>query len=378
MKVKQFVFCVAFIVFTINLSAQTGIGTTTPHASAKLEVNATNKGFLPPRVALTSGVDATTIPSPATGLLVYNTGNNAGLVAGYYYWNGTNWSTIATASGSGVSASYLRGSRSSGQTTGIAAGGTVIFTQVDNIAGQEMSLNTTTGQITLAAGRTYRLLAQVPNFQTSNADSRPQFAWYNETTGAYFGSSSASYSAGSTAGWGATGGLSQAIITTTVSTVISYRIVNPFNVSQLGGSGDFSLTGSYPWFDAQVISGNQPATPERVTKFVDAGNFVALDNIKATVTASGARGLSVAAVSTPFYCNIGATFGASGGGGGNAVYNNYVTTTPSGSWFGWGFGNAGDFATFLVNDTTNSRVYRISMSIGAGYVNNFISIERLF
>ena len=58
--------------------------------------------------------------------------------------------------------------------------------------------------------------------------------------------------------------MSEAIITTTVSTVISYRIVNPFNVSQLGGSGDFSLTGSYPWFEAQVISGNTPVTGQSV------------------------------------------------------------------------------------------------------------------
>jgi hypothetical protein len=81
--------------------AQTGIGTTAPHASAKLEVSASDKGFLPPRVTLTAATDATTIPNPATGLLVYNNGNNAGLAAGYYYWNGAVWTTIATAGGSG-------------------------------------------------------------------------------------------------------------------------------------------------------------------------------------------------------------------------------------------------------------------------------------
>jgi hypothetical protein len=41
------------IVVSINLHAQTGIGTTTPNASAKLDVYSTNKGFLPPRVSLT-------------------------------------------------------------------------------------------------------------------------------------------------------------------------------------------------------------------------------------------------------------------------------------------------------------------------------------
>lgn len=80
--------------------AQTGIGTTTPNASAKLEVAANDKGFLPPRIFLTGVYDQTTIPSPATGLLVYCKGD-AGLSAGYYFWNGNAWATIATAGGSG-------------------------------------------------------------------------------------------------------------------------------------------------------------------------------------------------------------------------------------------------------------------------------------
>jgi hypothetical protein len=255
MKRYILLFCVLFAVIA---NAQTGIGTTTPEASAKLDVYSTNKGFLPPRVTLTSGTDTTTIPSPATGLLVYNTGNNVGLVAGYYYWNGSSWATIATATGSGVSSSYVRGSRTTAQTTGLSANGLVAFTQVDQSAGQDISLNTSTGQITLAAGRTYRLQAQVPTFQTSASDARPQFGWYNETTGTYVGSSAAAYSGASSAGYGATGGLSDAVITTTTQTVVSYRIIQTFNTNQLGANGDFSATGSYPWFNIQVISGNLP------------------------------------------------------------------------------------------------------------------------
>ena len=254
---------IASLFFSMHISAQTGIGTTTPDASAKLDVSATNKGFLPPRVTLTSGTDNTTIPNPATGLLLYNTGNNAGLAAGYYYWNGTSWATIATASGSGVSASILRGSRSAAQ-TGLTNGGTVVFNQVDNTAGQDMSLNTSTGQITLAAGRTYRLMAQVPNYQTSSGDTRLQLAWYNETTGAYIGSSISSYPPQSGASYGTTGGLSEAIITTTTSTVVSYRIAQLSNATQLGGSSDFLSAGSFPWFEAQVISGNAPVTGQTV------------------------------------------------------------------------------------------------------------------
>lgn len=100
---------VVFLLLSVSQSfAQTGIGTTTPNASAKLEVYATNKGFLPPRVTLTSTTDATTIASPAEGLLVYNLGS-IGLQAGYYFWNGANWATIATGSiaGNAVSATDL-------------------------------------------------------------------------------------------------------------------------------------------------------------------------------------------------------------------------------------------------------------------------------
>ncbi len=99
---------VLFLLCTYYAEAQTGIGTTTPNASAKLDVYSTNKGFLPPRVTLTSTSDASTIASPAEGLLVYNLGS-VGLQAGYYYWNGANWATIATATsaGNGVTASDM-------------------------------------------------------------------------------------------------------------------------------------------------------------------------------------------------------------------------------------------------------------------------------
>ena len=97
---KRGIVIIALFLVFLSGKAQTGIGTTTPDASAKLDVSATNKGLLPPRVTLTSGSDTTTISSPATGLLIYNTGNNVALQAGYYYWNGSSWATIATALGS--------------------------------------------------------------------------------------------------------------------------------------------------------------------------------------------------------------------------------------------------------------------------------------
>ena len=98
---------ILFSLASFDLYAQTGIGTLTPDASAKLEVASTKQGFLPPRLTLTGTNDVTTIKNaagtsiiPATGLLIYNTAsfgtapNN--VVPGYYYWNGTVWIQIAS------------------------------------------------------------------------------------------------------------------------------------------------------------------------------------------------------------------------------------------------------------------------------------------
>ncbi len=99
-SMKRYILFIVGLLSSMQVIAQTGIGTTTPHASAKLDVSANNKGFLPPRVTLTSATDISTIPSPAEGLLVYNLGS-VGLQAGYYFWNGANWATIATGTNAG-------------------------------------------------------------------------------------------------------------------------------------------------------------------------------------------------------------------------------------------------------------------------------------
>jgi hypothetical protein len=95
------------ITFFRNVNAQTGIGTTSPNAAAKLDVSSSTKGFLPPKVALTAtnsfdpitGLSGSTALATAAGLLIYNTAtagtapNN--VVPGYYYWNGTTWVQIS-------------------------------------------------------------------------------------------------------------------------------------------------------------------------------------------------------------------------------------------------------------------------------------------
>lgn len=87
--------------FIITAQGKVGIGTITPDPSSALDLRATDKGALFPRVALLSDTDAITIPSPAKGLMVYNTNPSAVLPEGLYINSGTNllpsWKTFAFA-----------------------------------------------------------------------------------------------------------------------------------------------------------------------------------------------------------------------------------------------------------------------------------------
>jgi len=77
--------------FVAKDNGSVGIGTASPDLSALLDITATNKGLLLPRVALNSVSDQTTVSSPATGLIVYNTGTGGLTGKGFVYWNGTEW-----------------------------------------------------------------------------------------------------------------------------------------------------------------------------------------------------------------------------------------------------------------------------------------------
>ncbi len=93
------------VLFSVQVFAQTGIGTTTPDASAKLDVSSSNKGFLPPRVALTATNSASPVTNPANGLMVFNTVTAGSspfqVVPGYYYWDGVGlkWVSLSTTVG---------------------------------------------------------------------------------------------------------------------------------------------------------------------------------------------------------------------------------------------------------------------------------------
>ena len=65
---KQFFTFLAAVVFTATTSAQVGIGTTTPDASAALDITSTTGGLLVPRM---TAVQRDAITSPAQGLIIF-------------------------------------------------------------------------------------------------------------------------------------------------------------------------------------------------------------------------------------------------------------------------------------------------------------------
>jgi hypothetical protein len=88
---KKIYLLALFLLSGVTFSQNIGINTTgaLPDNSAMLDVVSTNKGVSFPNVALTSETDAATVPSPKTGLMVYNTNAAMPCGAGLYFNNGT-------------------------------------------------------------------------------------------------------------------------------------------------------------------------------------------------------------------------------------------------------------------------------------------------
>lgn len=83
----------SFIGSTRAQTSNVGIGTTSPDASALLDLTSTSRGFLVPRMI---EAQKYAIAAPATGLMIYqtttqDTGTYAGQTACFWYYNGGRW-----------------------------------------------------------------------------------------------------------------------------------------------------------------------------------------------------------------------------------------------------------------------------------------------
>jgi hypothetical protein len=133
---KVFLILLSFVI-SIQVYGQTGIGTTTPNASAKLEIASTDKGLLIPRMTSTQKGNIT---SPANGLLIYQTDG----VVGFYVNTGTSASPTWTRINidwvrTGNDIAYTAGNVS---TTGTLTGGN---SSTSSISGFGANINTQSG-----------------------------------------------------------------------------------------------------------------------------------------------------------------------------------------------------------------------------------------
>ena len=102
--IKHFLFF-AGLLLSMQVIAQTGIGTTSPDPSAKLHVSATDKGFLPPRM---TSSQRTSISSPAVGLQVFDITTNS-----IWYYDGASWiNTISVSTFGDVKTGFQSGDHS--------------------------------------------------------------------------------------------------------------------------------------------------------------------------------------------------------------------------------------------------------------------------
>jgi len=119
---------VLLLVNITKVSAQVGIGTSTPDASAALEITSTNQGFLPPRM---TAAQRDAISNPAEGLVVYCT--DCGLDGELLVYSGNHFKrmdgTLATTKNTYTTLGYLYGESPEddfGTSTAISADGTII------------------------------------------------------------------------------------------------------------------------------------------------------------------------------------------------------------------------------------------------------------
>ncbi|MFK5855286.1 MAG: hypothetical protein QM503_04080 [Bacteroidota bacterium] len=150
--IKLLSLSILIFVYSNCALAQIGIQTDTPDGSSVLDIVSSDKGLLIPRVSLTSNLSSSSpVTSPATGLLIYNSGSSQ--EHGFYFWTGTNWKMLKPQESGEVqgpsSSTDNAIARFDGTSGNIIQNSSVILDDAGNITGVN---NITTAGFTMTTG----------------------------------------------------------------------------------------------------------------------------------------------------------------------------------------------------------------------------------
>ena len=307
------IFLLAIILFSscLLVQAQTGIGTTTPNASAKLDVYATDKGFLPPRVALAATNSASPITSPANGLMVFNTVTAGSspfqVVPGYYYWNSTGqqWVSLSTTVGNVQNQGIFR------STASAAAGAAVSSwsSRFNNIAAGDLTVSANT-TFTLSNG-IYKIQWGLPHQTTQTYNAMQLQENLSGTWTAFRNDANlANIANGGNTDWGGTSFMTDIIDCS--SSTKTLRLINSDGSRSLLLGASFIITKLNSDINTSTTAdnlGNHTATKNILLN----GNYLSNDggNEGIRIDNSGNVGLGTTAPSTNLHIENGNIFGTS-------------------------------------------------------------------
>jgi hypothetical protein len=151
-----------------------------------------------------------------------------------------------------MNTNFIKYTRTASQS--VSANSVVICNVLEASSGNVISPNTTTGQITLTSGKTYRLRGTAGTIVGATAASFIGYGWYNETTSAWIGEGAQIISPSSLNYNVSNGGTAEVVITTNTSTLVSLRVITATNITSIGGNqSDFAGTYANPWIDIEEI-----------------------------------------------------------------------------------------------------------------------------
>ena len=356
--IKMFLAACVVTVFAFGVQAQSvGINAdgSAPNSSAGLDVNFTNKGFLPPRMTY---AQKTAITSPAAGLMIWCT--NCGTNGELQVYNGAAWTNLIGGAASGT----VPGAPTIGTATAGNAQASVSFTAPASNGGSAITSYTATsnpGNITktlsqagsgtitvtgLTNGTAYTFTVTATNANGTGAASDPS----NSVTPATV--------PGAPTGVSATAGNAQASVSFTAPASNGGSAITSYTATSTPGSftGTLTQAGSGTITVTGLTNGTAYTFTIKATNAAGTGAASAASNSVTPATVPGAPTIGTATAGDG---QASVTFTAPASNGGSAITLYTATSTPddkTGTVSGPGDG------TITVSELTNGTAYTFTVT----------------